>query len=211
MPWDAIPPALAASFSPTTLLIVAGLLSRRHPLRLAFSFLAAAATVTVGVGFAVVGALAASGWENKTKHPTAPPTLDVVLGATAVLFAVMVARRPPRPAKVRRERGDTRVATAVALGVAMGSPSAFYLLSLHTVAQAEPSSGIKYVDVVVLAAIVLLMAEVPIVTYIAAPAGTAARLDAANAWLARHGQAIIVLAAAVIGCYFVVKGLVGLV
>lgn len=50
-----------------------------------------------------------------------------------------------------------------------------------------------------------------VVTYIAAPAGTAARLDAANAWLARHGQAVIVLAAAVIGCYFVVKGLVGLV
>ena len=54
------------------------------------------------------------------------------------------------------------------------------------------------------------MAEVPILTYIAAPAGTAARLAAANNWLARHGQSILVLAAAAVGCYFVVKGLAGL-
>ena len=209
MPWDAVPPAVVASFSPSTLVIVAGLLSRDRPLRLAFSFLIAAGTVTVAVGFAVVGALAASGWENKRRRPTASPTLDVILGATALLFAVMVARRTPHEAKVRR--GDTRLATAVILGVAMGSPSPLYLLSLHTVAQAHASSAARYLFVVLLAAVVLLMAEVPILTYITAPTRTAAELAAANTWLARHGQAIFVLAAAAIGCYFVVKGVTGLV
>jgi hypothetical protein len=208
MPWDAVPPALAASFSPTTLLIVAGLLSRGRPLRLAFAFLAAAGAVAVAVGFAVVGALAASGWDNRRKHPSAPPSIDLALGAAALLFAVMVARHAPREVKVRR--GETRLVTAVILGAAMGSPSPLYLLSLHTVAQANMSSTARYLDVVVLAGVVLLMAEVPILTYIAAPAGTAARLAAANSWLARHGQAILVLAAAAVGCYFVVKGLAGL-
>ena len=99
MPWDAVPPALAASFSPTTLLIVAGLLSRGRPLRLAFSFLAAAGVVTVAVGFAVVGALAASGWDNKRKHPSAPPAIDLALGAAALLFAIMIARHAPREVK----------------------------------------------------------------------------------------------------------------
>ena len=121
----------------------------------------------------------------------------------------MVARRAPHEVKVRR--GDTRLATAVILGVAMGSPSPLYLLSLHTVAQSHASSAARYLFVVLLAAVVLLMAEVPILTYIAAPAGTAARLAAANNWLARHGQAILVLAAAGIGCYFVIKGAAGLV
>lgn len=208
MPWGALPPAVAASFSPTTLLIVAGLLSRGRPLRLAFGFLAAAGVVTLGVGFAVVGALAASGWENRRRHPTGSPALDVVLGVAALLFAVMVARRAPREAKVRR--GDTRLATAVILGLAMGSPSPLYLLSLHTVAQEDSASGTRYLYVLLLAVVVLLMAEVPILTYIAAPEGTAARLAAANGWLARHGQAILVLAATGIGCYFVVKGLAGL-
>lgn len=209
MPWDAVPPAVVAAFSPATLLIVAGLLSRDRPLRLAFSFLIAAGVITLAVGFAVVGALAASGWEDKRRNPTASPALDVVLGAAALLFAVMVARRAPREAKVRR--GDTRLATAVVLGVAMGSPSPLYLLSLHTVAQAHVSSGARYFFVVLLAAVVLLMAEVPILTYVAAPTRTAARLAAANAWLARRGQAIFVLAATAIGCYFVVKGVTGLV
>lgn len=209
MPWDAVPPAVVASFSPTTLLIVAGLLSRDRPLRLAFSFLIAAGVVTVGVGFAVVGALAASGWENKRRNPTGSPTLDVILGAAALLFAVMVSRRAPREAKVRR--GETRLATAVILGLAMGSPSPLYLLSLHTVAQSHASSAARYLFVVLLAAVVLLMAEVPILTYITAPTGTAARLAAANDWLARHGRAVFVLAAAAIGCYFVLKGITGLV
>ena len=209
MPWDAVPPALAASFSPTTLLIVAGLLSRGRPLRLAFAFLAAASVVTLAVGFAVVGALAASGLENKRRHPSAPPTLQVVLGIAALLFAVMVARRAPREVKVRR--GDTRLATAMLLGVAMGAPSPLYLLSLHTVAQTNGSSGARYLSVVLLAAVVLLMAEVPILTYIAQPAGTTSRLAAANSWLARHGQIILVLAAVAVGGYFVVNGLVALV
>ena len=208
MPWDAVPPALAASFAPTTLLIVAGLLSRRRPLQLAFSFLAAAGAVTVGVGFAVVGALAASGWDDKRTHPSVPPALSLVLGAAALLFAVVVARRGPRKVKVRR--GDTRLITAVTLGVATGSPSPLYLLSLHTVAQANMSSAARYLEVVLLAGIVLLMAEVPIITYIVAPESTAARLAAANAWLARHGQSVLVLVAAAVGCYFVVKGLAGL-
>jgi hypothetical protein len=207
MPWDAVPPALAASFSPTTLLIVAWLLSRARPLKLAFAFLATAGTVTVAVGFAVVGALDASGWEDKRKHPSAPPTLDLILGSAALLFAVIVARRP-RKVKVRR--GDARLTTAVILGLAMGSPSPLYLLSLHTVARADLSTAASCLAVVLLAAIVLLMAEIPILTYIVAPAATAARLAAANAWLGRHGQVIVVVAASLVGCYFVVRGLAGL-
>ena len=205
MPWGAVPPALVASFSPTTLVIIAGLLARGRTLRLAFSFLAAAAVVTLAVGCAVVGALAASGWENKRRHPAAPPALDLALGAAALLFAVMVARRAPREVKVRS--GETRLATAVILGVAIGAPSPLYLLSLHTVAGANVSSTARYLIVVLLAVIVLLMAEIPILTYIAAPERTAALLAAANSWLSRHGQSILVLGSAAVGCYFVVKGL----
>lgn len=208
MPWDAFPPAVVASFSPTTLVIVAGLLSRGRRMRLALSFLAAAGVVTLAVGCAVIGALAASGWESKRRHPAAPPALSLGLGVAALLFAVLVARRAPREVKVRR--GDTRVATAVILGVAMGSPSPLYLLSLHTVAGADMSSVARYLTVALLAGIVLLMAEIPILTYLAAPARTAAFLAAANGWLGRHGQTILVLGAAAVGCYFVAKGVGGL-
>jgi hypothetical protein len=208
MPWDALMSALAAAWSPTTLVIVAALLSRKRPLRLAFTFLAAAGAITLAVGFALVGVSSASGLDDKHHHPTVPPSLDVILGATALLFALMVARRPPRPPKVRKD--DTRVSTAVLLGVAMGSPSPLYLLALHTVSQSGESTAVKYLDVVVLAVIVQLMAEVPIITYLMAPQRTAAALAEANGWLARHGHAIVVLLSAGVGGYFIVKGIVGL-
>lgn len=209
MLWQALPTALAASFSPTTLVTVAWLLSRDRPRKLAFAFLASAAAVTVAVGFIVVAVLAGSGLDDKTQHPTIPPALDLGLGLLTVAFAVALARRQPREGKPHRFQ--PRVLTAVILGVALGSPSPMYILALHTLSQGHASTLARSLEVLLVAAIVLLMAEIPIATYMFAPERTAAALAAANAWLSRNGKTVAVLAAAVVGCYFTVKGIVGLV
>lgn len=206
--WESLPPAFAASFSPTSLVIVAWLLSRSRPLKLSLAFLAAAAAVALTVGFVFVAVLGSSGLDNKNKHPTVPPALDLVLGLAALLFAVVVARRKPRPPK--EHQYEPRLVTVILLGLALGSPSPLYLLSLHSVSQEQHSYALLALQVVVLAAIVLLMAEIPIVTYKFAPQRTGDALASANAWLARHGKLIAVAATAAVGVYFVIKGIVGL-
>ena len=158
------------------------------------------------VGFLVVSVLADTKIDDSRRHPTVPPALDIGLGVAALVFAVVVLRRVPRDKKERRR--ETRLATAVVLGLAMGSPSPMYLMSLHSVAQAKPAAGVRTAEVVLIAAIVLMMAELPILTYLIAPERTYATLSAANAWFARNGRIIGAVVAAGAGCYFVVKGLV---
>ena len=209
MLWEAVPTALVASFSPWTLLIVAELLSRDRPIRPALVFLAAAAATTLAIGFAVVLALGSSGIDDTRKHRTVPPALDVALGLLILAGALFVARRPARRAK--KKRREAGLAAVIVLGVVVGSPSPLYLASLHSIAKGDPSAAIATVDVLMIAALVLLLAEIPIVMFLLAPQRSTAVLEAVNAWLGRHGRVIVVTAACVVGCYFVVNGVVHLV
>lgn len=211
--WEALPTALVASFSPTTLVTVAYLLSRDRGRRLAFAFLAAAASVTLAVGFVVVGVLAGTGLDDSTQHPAAPPVLDLGLGLLTVGFAVLLARHPraEKPHVEKPRKREPRMITAVVLGLALGTPSPMYILALHSVSQGSAGAVLRGFEVVILAAIVLLMAEIPIATYVFEPERTAAGLRNANAWLSRNGRRVLVIGAAVVGVYFTVKGIVGLV
>lgn len=210
MLWEAIPSAIAAAFSPSTLLIVAGLLGMAHPVRNATVFLITAATVTLTVGFVVVEVLKGTSADDSSKHPTVPPAIDLVIGLVILAFGLYVARRPPRAPKQKPEQREMRLLVVVGLGLLLGSPSPLYLASLHSVAKGNPSGAAVVFDVFLLAAIVLLMAELPILYYLIAPERAAAALRTANAWLARNGRTIGLSAAAIVGTYFVISGIVGL-
>lgn len=211
MLWEAIPSALAAAFAPSTLLIVAGLLGMTHPVRNATVFLITAAVVTLAVGFIVVEVLTGTDADNSTKHPTVPPAIDLAIGLVILAFGAFVARRPPRARKKKPEKREMRLLVVVGLGLVLGSPSPLYLASLHAVAKGNPSGVAAVVDVIILAAIVLLMAEVPIAYYLFAPERAAAALKRVNEWLARNGRVIGLSAAAIVGTYFTISGIVQLV
>ncbi|MEY9893143.1 hypothetical protein ABIA35_004396 [Catenulispora sp. MAP12-49] len=212
MLWEAIPSAVAAAFSPSTLLIVAGLLGLAHPLRNAVIFLITAAAVTLGVGFAVVEVLTSTSVDDSSKHHTVPPAIDLAIGLVILAFGLYVARRKPRAKKDKKkpEEREMRLLVVVGLGLVLGSPSPLYLASLHSIAKGNPSTAAVVFDVILLAAIVLLMAELPIAYYAIAPERAAAALRAVNEWLARHGRVIGLSAAAIVGTYFVIHGIVGL-
>jgi len=211
MLWEAIPTAFVAAFSPTTLVTVAWLLSRERGERLSFAFLATAASVTLAVGFLTMVFLTGTGLSDQTLHPSAPPVLDLVLGLLTLVFAFFLARRPPKETVAKPHRHQPRMITAVILGLALGTPSPMYILSLHSLSQGESGNVVRVLEVLLLAAIVLLMAEVPIVTYLIAPERTRAALGDANDWLSRNGRRLGVIGATVVGGYFAVKGVVGLV
>lgn len=210
MLWEAVPTALVAAMSPWTLLIVAELLSRERPVRVALVFLAAAGVTALAIGFVVVLVLGSSGIDDSRKHRTVPPALDVALGLLILAGALYVARRPARGPKEAHRREAGLIAVII-LGMVVGSPSPLYLTSLHSIAKGNPSTVTATVDILVIAALVLLLAEIPIVMYLLAPQRSTAILEAANTWLGRHGRMIGVTAASAVGCYFVVNGVVQLV
>jgi len=55
-----------------------------------------------------------------------------------------------------------------------------------------------------------LVAEVPIISYIVRPEGTAARVETFSTWLGTHKIQAVAALAAVIGLVFIVKGLTAL-
>ena len=225
---EAVLTALVAGFSPWTLLIVAGLLGRPRPLRPALVFLAAAAVVTLLVGFLVVQGLGASGLENRQRHRTVSPAIDLGLGLAILAFVPYLAHRAAHPGEQKtkktrkskpgkrtsrlrlRRRDEAGLLAIAALGAFAGAPSPLYLASLHSVSKARPGALVSTFDVLLIAALVLFMAEVPILLYLAAPDRTIAQLDTANTWLARHGRVLVACGATAAGCYFTVLGLVHL-
>lgn len=209
--WQALPLALAAAISPWTLLITTHLLAGQRPVQRTLVFLAAAVSISLAVGYGVVVVLSQNGLDDPKQHHAVSAGLDVAVGAVLVLFGVLVARRPPRQhdKEVRRRR-EMGLLGVVALGLYAGSPSPFYLASLHTLAKGRPSAGAIALDVLILGVLVLLFAEIPILMYLRYPQTTGARLQAANRWLAAHARIIVIILAIGAGVYFVVDGIVEL-
>lgn len=221
MLWEAVLTALVAGFAPWTLLVVATLLGRKNPMRRALVFLASATAVTLLVGFLVVETLGSTGLENRHRHHSLSPAIDLGLGLAILLSVPYFARRSPgkprlrrkspkKEKRARRER-EAGLLAALALGAFAGSPSPLYLASLHSITKGRPDAAVGTLEVLLLAALVLFMAEVPIVLYALAPERATALLKAANAWLARNGRVLTILGATAVGTYFTVSGLVHLV
>jgi hypothetical protein len=198
----AIPAALGGAIYPQALLFVAFLLTRSDPRKHALVFLAGGALIALGVGFAAVLVLQGTGLEN-AQHRTIPPWIDLGLGVLLILFAVVVYVRPPhRPGKSRQRR-ELGLVSVFAIGVFMYSPSPFYLASLHAIAEGHPGAVATALSVVLVAAIYLLMAEIPIAAHAIWPEATLRGVGTVNGWLSRHGRTLLCVAAAGFGLYLV--------
>jgi len=207
---EAIPSALGAAIYPPALLFVAFLLARPQPRKRALAFLSGAIAVTLGVGFAVVVLLRRLVVE-RSWHRSVSPWIDLGLGVLLILFAVVVALRPPRGPKKPRERRELGLVSLFAIGLVMYSPSPLYLASLHAIAEGHAGAGATALSVVLVAAIYMLMAEIPVIAHALRPEATLRTVSAINDWLSRHGAALLCLAAAVFGTYLVISAVVHLV
>jgi threonine/homoserine/homoserine lactone efflux protein len=207
---EAIPSALGAAIYPPALLFVAFLLARPQPRKRALMFLSGAMAVTLGVGVAVVVLLRGVVVENPW-HRSISPWIDLVLGLLLILFAVVVALRPPRGPKKTRRRRELGLLSLFTIGLVMYSPSPLYLASLHAIAKGHAGATATALSIVLVAAIYMLMAEVPVVAHVIWPEATLRTVTAINDWLSRHGRALICVAAAVFGTYLVISAVVHLV
>jgi Sap, sulfolipid-1-addressing protein len=216
-----IPLALAAAVYPPLLAGIIVLLARDKPVAMLGAFLAGGVLVTFVLGLLIVLVLGA--WLSNRSQNSASPVVDIVVGVLSLVVAAVLYRRIRE-----RERGVVRASkkqkegpsrtqqmlnegtpwAAFAAGLILNLPGIWYLDALKDIAQTNPSVTTVIVEILVFIVIMFVLAELPLIGYMVAPEATQVRVAAFQAWMSRNGRTVGMWAAALIGAYLTIKGIV---
>jgi len=213
VPVQAIPLALISSLYPLGFAAILLLARAAQPRSKEIAFLAGALACTLAVGFVVVFALHGAG-VGQSSERSGRYWVWLVTGVLFMAAAVVLARRPPKPrseaSRLSRAAGQGGLFAIFVAGIALYLPSPTYLAALEEVGSAKISPAATAVWVLIVVALVLITVEVPVLLFLLAPDWTVPKLEAVNAWLDRHGRALLVWVVGAIGLWLFVQGLAGL-
>jgi Sap, sulfolipid-1-addressing protein len=202
------------------------MLSLRRPKRMLLGYLLGAYAVSITIGLALVfwgqGRHAAQSVQRDLS-----PVVGLVVGAVALLTAGVLAlgldRKARRPrdgrARTRKERGPPRwqreldkgdARLSFAVGMLLTLPGARYLAALNALAKLGYGPAATVVLVVVVNLILLLLVEVPLVSYLLAEDWTPGAVERFNGWLGENRRAITTTVTVVVGAALVIRSLVAL-
>jgi hypothetical protein len=228
--------ALAAAIYPQLLAVVVVILTRPNPKPLLWACYLVSLSLAIGLNTAIFAIFRSKGsFAGATSHRVSPATY-VVVGAIAVVLAVLAGSRQGReligrdlPFR-RRERRESRrsvtvsrmksraehalrggsLAVAGLVGGLLALPGPFDLLALGHLARGEDTAIAAVAMIVAFALIKFLLIEAPIVSYAIDPDGTAARVGRYSTWM--HANKITVVAAvvAVVGLGLIGQGIAAL-
>jgi hypothetical protein len=219
MPSQALALAFAASIYPPAVAAVIAL-GRGPQLRSrVFAFVLAAAITTYATGTVMLLVLEELGATSAQSH-SAGAAIDLALGVLLILVAIRLRRRrpdpgtaaavPKRPSKIERYLESRRL--AFVLGVTLYViPSPIYIGAVKVIADAQLSTSSELLALAATVATMLWMIELPMLMLLVVPARAEGALESVNLWFARHGRLVAVIAAAAIGVYLAVRGLVDLI
>ena len=222
--------SLLAMVNPSLLAAVTVMLLLPSPKKLMFGYLMGAYLTSISLGMLIVFSLHDTGSFSSTKR-TLSPAEDLVLGLIALSVAYVLGGSRAEPLRERRQRhkqekaekagekkpslpermlgrGSARVTFAV--GVVLSFPGVSYLAALDRTAKLGYAVVPTALIVLSVALIQQLLLEVPLLGYAVAPERTAERVDRFRAWLERSGLRAAAIAAAVIGCLLLLRGLIEL-
>ena len=216
--------ALVAAFYPPALLIAGLYLASTRPGRITVVYVIGGFVIVTIVGTAALLAIRDSGLSLPT-HQQTRYGLRLALGVIAIVAAVLLYRRKPKkpdPAKAKKpkkpkkpslidrlsaEPGPTKAFLA---GVVMFGPSLTFLAAVQVVATSKASVAATIGAMAMIIVLTLSFAWLPLVAYLIAPDLTVRKLRAGEAWLRRHGKAVLVGAVGLIGVLLVIQGIAGL-
>ena len=208
--------AFLAALSPTALIVAAAFLGSDSPRRTAMAYLFGALLITVLAGVAAFFALRAGGL---AQLPQREPRYGVRLGLGVLALAVglVLARRKPRPRRPKANPGlvgrliaRPAPGAAFTVGVLVFAPSITYLAAVQVLATANETVPVVVLAAALVVMIVVMLAWLPLVLYLAAPEGTTRGLATVNGWLRAHGHAVLVMATSVAGLVLIANGAIGL-
>ena len=211
--------AVVAAFYPPAILIAALFLASVRPGKTTALFVVGGAVIVTLIGTAVFLAIRDAGLSLHSQHHTRYG-LRLGLGVVAIIAAVFIYRRkpkPPDPAKpkkpslIDRLAAEPRPRTAFLVGILMFGPSVTFIAAVQVVATAKASLAATIAALAMVIVITLAFAWIPLVAYLIAPEFTRSKLRAFDGWLRRHGKQVLVGAVGLIGVLLVAQGIAGLV
>jgi Sap, sulfolipid-1-addressing protein len=211
--------ALAALYPPA-LLVAAVYLGSTSPRRMTLLYLAGAVLMTAVSAVIILVALRAGGL-SLPAHRTPRYGLRLGLGVLAIVAAGYLTlrerrrrRRPPagpkKPSLVSRMTAHPRPLTAVAVGLLIFAPGVGFVAAVQVVATANDSLAATAAALVLVVAIDVAFAWLPLLVHLIAPDRTTRALKALDGWLGAHGRVLLIGAIAALGVILVADGAVGL-
>ena len=209
--------SLAAMFSPTTLSFsVLALVLGDRPLRTGAWFYLGAFTATLAVGVVAaffIGDLAAS---DTSTPKTWVAVLDLILGATALIYVVVFLRRPPDPARAQsmiEKMGKLATAPVLAIvgaGAALANPGGFIPIALKDISELNPSTTQYAVDWLFFTVASLLPLGLALLSLLVARDWTVRQLGRARAFLERDARTIAAAIVVLLAASLIRNGVAGL-
>jgi Sap-like sulfolipid-1-addressing protein len=215
-----------AALNPTLLTATTVMLLLPSPKRLMLGYLGGAFTTGMVVGIAIVEWMNNSGVVNSTKN-TVAPGIDFALGAIALLAAYVVqsgrvarararraekhADKPKKPPRWQEALSGGSARTTFVIGLLLSFPGASYLASLTEIYRQNLSTAGIVLAVLAVNVVMLVLLEAPLVCFVLAPDWTPLAIERFKGWLAVHGGRVLVIALTVIGCIFILRGILTIV
>jgi hypothetical protein len=215
--------ALTAALNPTLLTATTVMLLLPNPKRLMLGYLGGALTTGVLLGIAIVEWLSRSGAVSQTKR-TVAPGIDIAFGVIALLAAYVV--QSGRVARARERRKEKRAdkqsktprwqealsggsaKTTYLVGLLLSFPGASYLASLTEISRHGLSTFEMVLTVLAVNAVMLVLLEVPLISFAVAPQWTPTAIERFKGWMARSGAKALVITLTVLGVLFIVRAIV---
>jgi len=218
--------ALSAALNPTLLAATTVMLLLPKPRNLMLGYLLGAMMTSVSLGLVIVFELQGSGAVEVTKD-TIGPTGDIVLGGIFLIVAqalraerdaILRERRerrklakgkaegeksPPRWQRIL-SRGTPRITFAI--GALLTLPGASYLVALTRLAKDDLTAAETVLVLIGFNLIMLILLELPLLSYWLDPDATPGRVERLKAWLRRDGRRIAIRIATFAGVLLIVRG-----
>lgn len=218
MSTEALVLSLTTVVRPTSAAALVAMLSTPHPKRLLVAYLIAGLVFSIAIGTVVVVLLGGRG--TASTAPALRPSVDVVLGSVALVYAVCTwfewwpRPRPERPAEqdswMRGRLQNLTPRGAAAVGVLTHLPGLVYLAALNAIVASAPGPVVGVLQVVLYNAVWFSLAIVALVLSVYRPTVSRDLMDQLASWSRRNRRVIIVVFSGVLGAYLLVTGAVAL-
>ena len=219
--------SLTAALNPTLVAATTVMLLLDKPAKLMLGYLLGAYLTSITLGLVIVFSASNSGTTNTTEN-TLSPAVDIAFGVIALIVAWVVwsgrqeryresrrARKAAKPDKGpprwQRELSKGSPRTTFVVGMLLTLPGASYLAGLDEINKLNYSTTVTVLVVIGFNLIMLLLLEVPLVSFLIAPDWTPRAIERGKVWVSRHSRTFVVRGLTLFAVLMIVKGIIGLI
>jgi Sap, sulfolipid-1-addressing protein len=217
--------ALTAALNPTLLTATTVMLLLDRPKRLMLGYWLGAMTTGVVLGVSIVLWMGNSG-VSTAQHSVAPG-IDFALGAIFLLAAYTIrsgaitrsrqrraekhAGEPKQPPKWQQKLSSGTARTTFVIGLLLSFPGGSYLASLTEIHKQNLGTPAIVGTVVAVNLVMLVLLELPLVSFTVAPDWTPGTVERFKDWMSRNGARALANVLAVLGAALVVRAVLEIV